>query len=332
MVTWDAAVDEYVTALVMTQKSPNTIAAYTQDLAQWRLWFAQYAPAVLADVAGLTPAMIQAALRWAQTPKAHKGAGWSTGTQTRRRIVLRQWTTYGTHRGWWPHSPFPEPPVGMRQRRPATRLPIYLTADETQTLLDAPTEHAAPKHDTPHAWISARDRALLTLLATTGIRVGECCRLTVADIAQAHASGVLRVTGKGNKTREIPLTPGTRETLAAYDARRPPTLTLAYFITVHGNPLTPRDIQRRVKQYTRHLPTTKPITPHKLRHTFATHVLAAGANLREVQELLGHAHIATTEIYTHVQASQLITAVRRLPYGQTNASHPESPDRVLPPQ
>jgi len=317
VITWDAAVDDYVTALVIAQKSSHTVAAYAQDLAQWRRWVAQQAPDVLADLSRLTATHVQSALLWAQTPSDRKGAGWSVSTQARRRTVLRQWMAYGVQRGWWTQSPYPAPAVGMRQRRPPKRLPVYLTIDETETLLAAP-DQPAPKTARPTPdWIRERDRALLMLLATTGIRVGECCRLTVSDIAQARANGILRVTGKGNKTREIPLTPTTLQALAAYDAKRPPTTTLAYFLTVHHKPLTPRDIQRRVKLYTRYVATTKPITPHKLRHTFATHVLAAGANLREVQELLGHTEIATTEIYTHVQSARLSTAVQRLPYANS---------------
>jgi len=180
-------------------------------------------------------------------------------------------------------------------------LPTCLTVDEVERLL------AAPDGDGP---LDQRDRALLELLYACGARVGEAVGLRTDGIRSSLR--VVRLFGKGSKARLVPLGERAAEALAAWLAggRRslcPPTRSVPeVFVTRRGRPLGRTDAWRRVKAAARRagLPTT--ISPHTLRHSFATHLIEAGADLRSVQEMLGHASIRTTEVYTHLDADHLL--------------------------
>lgn len=310
---WDSAVRTYVTALRTADKAPRTVASYQGDLAAFRAWLEANHPEVLADVQRLNQDHLGDFLDWARRGVKDGGAGLHTKTARRRRLVLRQFGAYMAERGWVPHNPLP-PEHAIRERTSGDGdLPVYLTEDESREFLQA-VWRGLPQDDTPRRrWMVARDRAVFGLLLGAGLRISELCGIDIVTIMQAHRSGKLRVLGKGNKVREVPLKASTLGVLEAYEAVRPPTATTTYFISARLSAITAREIQRRIKQYAEACRIYKPLTPHKLRHTFATQALANGANLREVQVLLGHADIYTTEIYTHIAQEQLRSAVDKLP-------------------
>ncbi|HEY3418215.1 MAG TPA: tyrosine recombinase [Armatimonadota bacterium] len=199
------------------------------------------------------------------------------------------------------------PTVGLRAPKLPVRLPHYLEEDEITELL------AEPDLTTP---AGLRDRAILETLYATGTRVAELVSLNVGDISRADAAGglaALRVTGKGNKQRIVML--GEEAIAAVQDylnGGRPALRTNAegaddgsLFLNRHGTRLTARSVARMLHKYVMRTCARHGISPHALRHTFATHLVNHGADLRTVQQLLGHVSLATTEVYTHVSARRL---------------------------
>jgi len=156
-------------------------------------------------------------------------------------------------------------------------------------------------------WEAARDRAVLTLLYGCGLRISEALSLTRAD---APLPETLRITGKGGKTRMAPVLPAVREAADAYLALQPFPLTPddALFRARRGGPLGPRQVQAAMQRLRGRLGLPASATPHALRHSFATHLLGAGADLRSIQQLLGHASLSTTQKYTAVDAARLLDA------------------------
>ena len=178
--------------------------------------------------------------------------------------------------------------------RSPRRLPSFLPKDESKQLLDrAPGPSASGR----------RDHALLELLYATGIRVAECCGLDGTDVDRSH--GTVRVLGKGDKERVVPVGEVALEAIDAYlAARGRPDGPL--FTNARGGRLTTRSAQRIVGRQARLSGTSRRVTPHTLRHTFATHMLGEGADLRLIQELLGHRRLSTTQRYTHVSPEHLM--------------------------
>jgi integrase/recombinase XerC len=157
------------------------------------------------------------------------------------------------------------------------------------------------------AWVAARDQAVLTLLWGCGLRISEALALKRSDAPLPES---LRITGKGGKTRLAPVLPAVREAVDAYVEALPQTLAPdeALFRAVRGAPLKPRQVQALMQRLRGRLGLPERATPHALRHSFATHLLGAGADLRSIQELLGHASLSTTQRYTAVDAAGLMTA------------------------
>jgi len=181
------------------------------------------------------------------------------------------------------------------------RLPRVLRRDELEVLLD---EEAPPTDDPVEAAVALRDRAVLEVLYGSGLRVSELCGLRPADVDLARTR--LTVLGKGAKERVVPLSPPAADALRTWlDAGRRVLATTAtpedaVFVNRRARPLSPRDVRRILDRR-----ASGPAHPHALRHTFATHLLDGGADLRAVQELLGHADLATTQLYTHVSRERL---------------------------
>jgi integrase/recombinase XerC len=182
----------------------------------------------------------------------------------------------------------------VRGPRLGRRLPSFLPVDETTALLN-PEPELSPG--------GARDRALLELLYASGLRVAEACGLDVDDLDEGRRT--VRVLGKGSKERVVPVGESALEALAAYLAmrgrRRGPL-----FLNARGGRLTPRSAHRIVRARARRAGIVQRVTPHTLRHSFATHMLGAGADLRLIQELLGHRRLSTTQRYTHVSPEHLM--------------------------
>ena len=164
--------------------------------------------------------------------------------------------------------------------------------------------------DEPLAWVSARDTAIALLLYGAGLRISEAISLTGSDLGQGD---VLTISGKGNKQRRVPLLPVIKEALDDYLSKVPFALPAddAIFRGVRGGPISPRIIQRKMKTVRDMLGLPASATPHALRHSFATHLLKEGADLRTIQELLGHASLSTTQRYTEVDERHLVDTFKR---------------------
>ena len=171
--------------------------------------------------------------------------------------------------------------------------------------------HASASQD----WIGARDAALVTLLYAAGLRISEALALTGADRPLPET---LRITGKGGKQRLVPMLPAAREAIERYAALCPHALTRAdsLFRGVRGGPLSPRDAQALMERLRTRLGLPSSATPHALRHSFATHLLANGGDLRAIQELLGHESLSTTQTYASVDTQKILQSYR--------AAHPRS--------
>ena len=228
-------------------------------------------------------------------------------TIARRVAALRRYFGWLQRRG----VVTADPTVGLRAPAGGSRLPRVLRQDELDVLLDQPP--AAVDDDPPHRRV--RDDAVIELLYGSGLRVAEVCGLRVDDVGLT--AGTVRVLGKRSKWRQVPLTPGAVEAIDAWlrtgraelaTAQSPGDLV---FLNLRGRALTPRDCRRILDRR-----AVDPTHPHALRHTFATHLLDGGADLRAVQELLGHSDLSTTQRYTHVSASRLQAVVA--------ASHPRA--------
>jgi integrase/recombinase XerC len=209
-----------------------------------------------------------------------------------------------------------DPTVGISSPRQRRRLPRFLYQEDVEKLL------AAPDKETP---LGLRDRAILETLYATGLRVSELAALTAK---QCQAASELRITGKGGRDRVVIVGSKAQEAIERYLeegrphllAKRGPKADEAQlFLNARGGPLTSRSIRRVVHRHLLRACAQHDIGPHALRHTFATHLLEAGADLRAVQELLGHASLSTTQIYTHVTRRHL-----REVYDQ---AHPRSGSR-----
>ena len=195
-------------------------------------------------------------------------------------------------------------------------VPKALSERDMEDLLEAPAEQER------EAWLDLRDAAVLLLLYGAGLRIGEALGLSKGVVEDLLKTGrdTLSVTGKGNKTRLVPLLPQALDALRIYRdacpwlaARGPGE---AFFVGARGGALDPAIVQKRVRDIRRGLGLAESVTPHALRHSFATHLLGAGGDLRTIQELLGHASLSTTQRYTDVDAARL-TAVYR-------AAHPRA--------
>ncbi len=189
-----------------------------------------------------------------------------------------------------------DPSTLLERPKMGRRLPRGLSFDEVTTLLDTPNE------ETPRG---RRDRAMLHVMYAAGLRVSELCALSLDDVDRQR--GVARVKGKGDKTRLVPLTPIALSLLDAYASteRRAAPTERALFVSPRGGRFTRQGLWKIVSQTARAAGITRPISPHQLRHSFATHLLRGGADLRLVSAMLGHADVATTEIYTHVTRDHL---------------------------
>lgn len=206
--------------------------------------------------------------------------------------------------------------------RPERRLPAFVPANRMAALLEAPLQELARERGASGDPVDAapflRDAAVLEAIYSSGLRISEACGLRVEDIDLGER--VLRVRGKGRKERLVPLGRPATEALVQYwnttGHSRDPASPAFPQQPGSGIPVSPGEIQRRLKRYLAAAGLDPALTPHKLRHSFATHLLDRGADLRSVQELLGHARLSSTEVYTHVSTERLLRAYQ--------AAHPRA--------
>lgn len=284
----------------MISKSPHTIAAYLRDLDH----FADYwhklegCQLTIGDAQNIKPADIRGFLG-----SCHR-QGLSKPSMQRRMASLRAWFRFLERQGMVQNNPaalVATPKLGQR-------LPRAPNEEDTARLL----EYAAPNDQQTPEWVLLRDRAILELLYGSGLRISELCGMKKGDINMEGKE--TRVLGKGNKERIVPLGGESIRALQAYlDSLKkilgPWHLEHPLFIGVRNpeerHPLNPRQIQRLVRARRRWLGLPEKVTPHALRHAFATHLLQAGADLRAIQEMMGHATLSTTQRYTHLDQARL---------------------------
>jgi integrase/recombinase XerC len=238
--------------------------------------------------------------------------GKSASTTARKLSAMRSFYRFMEREEYVEKTPF----GGVRAPKRSRHLPSILSVDEVTRLLDAPLRvlkvaEADGKPDPFRRYAAIRDRGILEVFYSTGARLSEIAGLTQERVDLL--AGVITVRGKGKKERLCPL--GRPACLAVKEAMNTAGLlwpetgrraaTRAVFLNAHGHGLTPRSVERMLKKYLAEAGLNASVTPHSLRHSFATHLLDAGADLRSVQELLGHASLSTTQIYTHVSVERL---------------------------
>lgn len=282
--SWD--LDEFTTSL--TSLAPASVTAYRRDLDAFVEWAGRLG---LDDPAAVDRRALRRYVAFLTT------RGYARRTIARHVASLRRYFDWLRRRGRIEVDP------SARLSAPGRdgRLPRVLRRDEIEVLLD----EGPPVTDDPvEAALARRDTAVLEILYGSGLRVAEVCGLRPVDIDLARAR--LTVWGKGSKQRTVPLSPPAVEALRRWldhgravlvDADTPDEIV---FVNRRAHPLTPRDVRRLLDRR-----ASGPAHPHALRHTFATHLLDGGADLRAVQELLGHADLATTQLYTHVSRERL---------------------------
>jgi integrase/recombinase XerC len=245
--------------------------------------------------ADLTPDIVRAYLAWCKEVQHHGDA-----SRARRTSALKHFYRFLAENGVISADPISI----LRSGKRAKSLPKPLAEVELKRLLDAPD---------PSQLSGLRDRAAMELLYGSGFRISELCGLSFGSLDLQNENGpCARVTGKGKKTRLVPLSRASIASLAEYLQRRgrgKPKDPL--FLGERGGPLLPRILQRNLKSYLIKANLDPDITPHKLRHSFATHLLDHGADIRVIQELLGHESLATTQIYTKVSQSKAAESYRK---------------------
>ncbi|MGV8937455.1 MAG: tyrosine recombinase XerC [Allorhizobium sp.] len=275
----------------------NTVEAYERDSRQFLQFLTQHlgGPASLKDISALRPADLRAFLA------AKRKSGSGPRSLGRHLAGLRSLLRYLEKKGLANAAG----PGAVRSPKQPKSLPKPLSGSQAITVVS----HEAQMNEEP--WIAARDAAVLTLLYGCGLRISEALDLSPPAIAPGTTT--LRITGKGGKTRLVPILPiaiaavETYKTLCPYhlDADQP------LFRGARGGKLQPAIIQREMQRLRSALGLPETATPHALRHSFATHLLSAGGDLRTIQELLGHASLSTTQVYTGVDSARLLEVYER---------------------
>jgi integrase/recombinase XerC len=281
------------------QLSPKTTEAYRRDLRQFVSFLAEHngGAVSLAVLAGLEPADIRAFMA------QRRAAGVESRSLMRALAGLRSFARHLEREGGGKAAVF----SAVRSPKLRRSLPKPIAVDAALSMTDA----AQTLDETRAPWVLARDAAVLGLLYGAGLRISEALGLRRGEAPVAGQDHVI-VTGKGRKTRMVPILPAVAQAMETYIGLCPLALPAAgpLFVGVRGGPLSPRLIQLAVERLRGSLGLPDTATPHALRHSFATHLLSRGGDLRSIQELLGHASLSTTQIYTAVDATRLMAAYR----------------------
>lgn len=281
--------------------SEKTIEAYARDLRQFLAFLAEHlgAPADVAAFAGLAPMDIRAFLA------ARRRAGVENRSLMRQLAALRGFARHLARGGHGDAAAF----AAVRGPRLAKTLPRPLGPGSARAVAD-PAMRAGGARE---PWVLARDAAVLGLLYGAGLRISEALGIRAGDAPVGDRDSVV-VTGKGGKRREAPVIAPVRAAIADYLAQCPYPLSGddPLFVGARGGPLSARVVQLAMEELRGALGLPDSATPHALRHSFATHLLAGGGDLRAIQELLGHASLSTTQIYTRVEASAMAQAYAAL--------------------
>lgn len=265
--------------------SPHTIAAYRSDLAQFEEWAAR---SHVHDLAALDRTLLRRFVAFLGQRR------YARRSIARKASAIRSLLDWAVRQGLLAASPATELPVPKLDRP----LPKVMAAGDAARLCELPPDDDA---------IGLRDRAILETLYGSGLRVSELCAIDIDELDLAH--GALTVTGKGRKQRRVPISDPARRALTTYLADARPALATersgaALFLNRRGTRIGPRSVRALMTRYLS-AEGLALMSPHSLRHSFATHLLDGGADLRAVQELLGHESLSTTQIYTHVSTERL---------------------------
>jgi integrase/recombinase XerC len=283
--------------------SPKTCEAYARDVGFFLAFLTEHLGYVpkLADLAKLAPADVRSFLAF------RRQKGIEPRTLSRSLAAARSFARFLEREGRGKSDAL----SAVRAPKISKSLPRPLDAASARALADPSTR----AYEEREPWVLARDAAVLSLLYGAGLRIAEALSLKRSEVPTGDA---ITVTGKGNKTRMVPLIPPILQAVADYIAICPFDLPAdeALFRGEKGGPLSPRIVQLAMERMRGALGLPDSATPHALRHSFATHLLARGGDLRSIQELLGHASLATTQIYTEVDTTHLLEAYR--------AAHPRA--------
>ncbi len=273
-------IDDYLAHLQFERRmSAHTLDAYRRDLEALQAWAKSQG---VEDLAALPSERLRAFIA------AEHRRGLSPKSVQRRLSAVRSWFQWLLRHGRIAANPA----AGIRAPKAPRKLPQVLDPDEAARLVEVPT-------DVP---LGKRDRALLELFYSSGLRLSELCGLRWRDLDLAE--GVVTVLGKGSKQRVVPVGSHARKALAEWRAESGAASDAPVFPGRNGC-ITPRAVQLRLRQLAQRQGLFKRVHPHLLRHSFASHVLESSGDLRGVQELLGHAYIATTQIYTPLDFQHL---------------------------
>jgi integrase/recombinase XerC len=276
--------------------SAHTIAGYRRDLGQ----FLYYIEARESSLRKVDHVLIRGFLAQLHERKLKKS------TSARKLAAIRSFFRYGVKRKWFADNPARMVATPKQEKH----VPSFLSEQEMATFLEVP-QSGRP--------LDLRDRAILELLYASGIRVSELVGINLEDISLRER--LIRVRGKGKKERLVPFGRVAAECLTDYLRVRPELVQdrvgeTSLFLNYQGRRITPRSVERIVDKYIRRTAVRRKISPHSLRHSFASHLLGRGADLRAIQELLGHESLATTQKYTHLNLGQLMEVYHK--------SHPRS--------
>jgi integrase/recombinase XerC len=275
--------------------SAHTVAAYDSDISQFLTFAAGH---LHVESRNLEPAHLQLVTIRAFMAELYR-QGQARASVARKISALRTFGRYLRREGWIEGDPAGLAATPRREQR----VPAHLSVDEMAKLLEVP--------DTSEP-LGRRDRAILELFYASGLRLSELVGLDLDDVNLS--ARMVRVMGKGAKERLVPFNESAKKAIAAWLKDRAllriPTAE-PLFVNFRGSRLTGRSVQRLVAHYVAMCSTRFGISPHALRHSFATHLLERGADLRAIQELLGHVQLSTTQRYTHVNAAQLLDVYRK---------------------
>lgn len=266
--------------------SPETIRAYRNDLSDWHKSLEKN------EISGLQEMNSRLKATHIRTYLNGLFQTHQRSSLSRRLSAIRSFLRFARARGWISRDMGALVPSPRAERE----LPRFLSVEEMRELVEAPDLSTR---------LGVRDRALFEVLYGCGLRVSEVVGLNWQDVDLKN--GWLRVMGKGSKERMAPLGGPAREALAALPDQEPGPL----FKNAQGTRLSSRSVARILVKHLVRVASARTLSPHGLRHSFATHLLAAGADLRTIQELLGHARLATTQRYTHVDLGALVEEYRR---------------------
>jgi integrase/recombinase XerC len=300
-----AVLGEWLETLARERRaSANTVEAYGSDLALFLGFLTRHfgEPPDLAALSSLHPTDIRGFL----AERAREGDG--NATRARRLAAVRGFLRHLARR----HQGSTVAIAGLRGPRAKAPVPRALTPEAAKEVAHGIGAVHDPDRAMHPAMQAARDVALFTLLYGCGLRISEALGLDVRDAPLPGADAALRVRGKGDKERLVPVLPAVRQAMAAWIAQHPDPLPGApLFVGARGARLDPAVAQRNLRNWRRLAGLPEHATPHALRHSFATHLLGGGADLRAIQDLLGHASLSTTQRYTKVDAARLLEAWRQ---------------------